>query len=291
MVVQWAMPALSAAMAAAAPAQAGDVGLLLQRSGDGGDWQDLAVLPPGTTAYSDTSVLAGARYRYRVQLLDAAGNDSDFTTMTAGARSLPALPAAPALGPITALAADSLGLSWTPPAGSEVTAYRIERGTSAAGPFSAVGATIAGTSSFSDAGLAPGTGYYYRVVALNEAGGGPPSNAQHGTTRQRTLPAPQDVTARLLDDTTIQISWSGGPAGATAAIEVNAQGEAGYRPLGASAAAGPYTYQEPHPNSYGYRVKFVQGDAESDYTATVLRVVAPGISRPAARVLLPLVVR
>jgi len=150
--------------------------------------------------------------------------------------------------------------------------------------------TPAGANSFSDTGLAPGTSYFYRVVALNDAGASPPSNVQRGTTRQRTLPAPQNVTATLLNDTTIRISWSGGPAGATAVLEVNALGEAGYRPLGTSSAVGPYTYQEPHPNSYGYRVKFVQGNTESDYATAALRVVAPGLSR-GMRVLLPIVRR
>jgi hypothetical protein len=290
-VVQWATPAVSSASASVVPAQASAIGLLIQRSSDGGNWQDLAVLPPGTTVYSDTSVLSGTRYRYRVQALDAAGNDSDFATMTASVRSMPVLPAAPTLGPVTTLAADSLGLSWTIPSGSEVTAYRVERSSNAGGPFSAVAVTPAGANSFSDTGLAPGTSYFYRVVALNDAGASPPSNVQRGTTRQRTLPAPQNVAATLLNDTTIRISWNGGPAGATAVLEVNALGEAGYRPLSTSGALGPYTYQEPHPNSYGYRVKFVQGNAESDYATAALRVVDPGLSRPGTRVLLPLVRR
>jgi hypothetical protein len=133
--------------------------------------------------------------------------------------------------------------------------------------------------------------YYYRIVAQNDAGASVPSNMQRGTTRQRTLAAPRDVAATLLDDTTIRISCSGGPAGATAVVKVNAQGQAGYQLLGTSDAAEPYTYQDPHPNSYRYRVKVVQRNVESDYAEAVLRVIAPGLSRPGTRVLLPIVRR
>jgi hypothetical protein len=74
-------------------------------------------------------------------------------------------------------------------------------------------------------------------------------------------------------------------------LEVNALGEAGYRPLDTSAAVGSYSYEELHPNSYGYRVKFVQGNTESDYAMAALRVVASDLSRPGTRVLLPIVRR
>ena len=68
------------------------------------------------------------RLRVRLQVLDAAGNDSDFATTLDEVRSLP-LPPAPlrTLSTATALSADSMRLTWSPAAGSKQTGYRIEQ--------------------------------------------------------------------------------------------------------------------------------------------------------------------
>jgi Peptidase family C25/Concanavalin A-like lectin/glucanases superfamily/PQQ-like domain len=276
--VRWVLNPPSAASQALSGvhSQAAASGYLLQRRATNGDWQDVATLPPGTTIYTDTDVTQGASYAYRVQALDAGGKDSDFTTMGGEVRTLPAPPPAPTLDSVATLAADSLGLAWHAPAGAEVSGYRVERASGASGPFAPIATTTGETSVFTDTGLLPGTTSFYHVVALNDAGASGPSNVLSATTRQRGLSAPQNVAATLLPDGRVQISWSGGPAGATAIVEVNPLGLAGYMPLGTAGTAGPYTYDPGLPSSFGYRVKFVQGANESDYGMAALRVRTRG---------------
>jgi hypothetical protein len=59
-------------------------------------------------------------------------------------------------------------------------------------------------------------------------------------------------------------------------VEVNPQGVAGYLPLGTAGAAGPFLYAPGMPSSFGYRVKFVQGNNESEYGVASLRVRTSG---------------
>lgn len=112
------------------------------------------------------------------------------------------------------------------------------------------GIAMGDTRIFSDTVLAPNATYFYRVVALNDAGESAPSNVLSGATRARTLP-PQNVIARLLTpEGQIEISWEGGPVGATAIVERNPLGLVGGELLGSTNAVASFTYIEINPNSY-----------------------------------------
>jgi hypothetical protein len=72
---------------------------------------------------------------------------------------------------------ESITVAWTPPAtdtgpGREVTGYRIERATSATGPFEAVGQAPPGSTRYDDTAVENGAEHYYRVVTLTAAGEG-----------------------------------------------------------------------------------------------------------------------
>jgi hypothetical protein len=287
--VSWTLAGAGAAGSASLDGAA--VGYLLQRRTAEGDWEDLAVLPVGTTQWDDTTVQPGVAYAYRLQVLDAAGNDSDFATTLNDVRSLPLRPTPPTLSAITPLGADSLRLTWSPAAGSEQATYRIEQSNTAAGPFTPVASVSSEAAGYTVTGLNAGATYVYRIIALNETGESAPSNTMAATTRSQTLPRPQNVQAVLLADGSVRVTWTGGPSGAQAVIEVNPEGLVGFEALGAAPAAGPYTYTPVSPGNNRYRVKFVQGTTESPYSETPLRLATRGYGVVLEQVYLPLVVR
>jgi hypothetical protein len=52
----------------------------------------------------------------------------------------------------------------------------------------------------------------------------------------------------------------------------NPQGFSGFLPPGAADATGPFVYDPGVPEKFGYRIKFVQGDAESTYALADTRL-------------------
>ncbi len=246
------------------------LGVLLQRSVGGGNWEDVAVLPEGTTAFTDTKVLDNTSYAYRVQVLSSDGNDSDFTYTMTALQSPPALPDPPSLVNVSVEGAEALGLEWEPPESDLVDVYHIERSLSDRGPYTTTLPTSGGVTITLDTGLEAGTTYYYRVIAVNEMGESAPSNVLNGTTREQSLQPPENVSAALDDGGKVEISWTAGPAGVTTVIEYGRGIFHGYLPLAATRAAGAYNYYPGEPDTYFYRLKFVMGDVESDYSETGL---------------------
>jgi fibronectin type 3 domain-containing protein len=83
-----------------------------------------------------------------------------------------------------------IALTWRPLADPTVAAYVIYRSPSESGDYQPV-ARIAGryTTTWVDHGLAPLRVFYYRVAAVNEAGGeGVPTSGARGVTRPEPLP-------------------------------------------------------------------------------------------------------
>jgi hypothetical protein len=189
---------------------------------------------------------------------------------------------------VSTISAEILELAWTPPAGSVVENYLIERSDNAGGPFTVLTTVTGETNNLTDTGLSPAMAYYYRVTALNQSGESAPSNVLGATTKSQTLAAPANVTAILNNQTEITITWDPGPAGATAIVEWSAFGETEYSLLGTASADGSYTFSTGEPNAYTFRVKFVQGDDESPYAYSLSVVIQ---AAPPAAVYLPLISR
>src|SRR3990167_2214942 len=83
-------------------------------------------------------------------------------------------------------------LSWTDNSNNE-TGFSVERGAAIAGPFAAIGSTLADIATFVDAWLAPGNQYLYRILAFNLIGSSGSSNVACVTTPNLPL-SPGNVT-------------------------------------------------------------------------------------------------
>lgn len=143
------------------------------RSSDGGKTYG-AIATVSATGYIDVSVDPSELYFYRV-LAVGAGGRSAFAQ--ASAASLPAVPSAPSDIAGAARSDGGIHLTWIDNSSNEM-GFKVERSDDGI-DFAEVGITSANSSYLSDntPGMAPGTSYYYRVRAYNEAGDSSCTNA------------------------------------------------------------------------------------------------------------------
>ncbi|HKY06425.1 MAG TPA: NBR1-Ig-like domain-containing protein, partial [Blastocatellia bacterium] len=82
----------------------------------------------------------------------------------------PSAPSAPTSLTATAVSDSGINLAWAGPSTNE-DGFRVERKTGSTGVYAQIATLPANSTAYSDAGLAPSTTYYYRVVAFNAAAG------------------------------------------------------------------------------------------------------------------------
>lgn len=131
----------------------------------------LATSTTAMTVYSDTTCTASNMYTYTVAAIDAAGNESAFsssattTTYPTGTGDI-SVPSAPTLLTATRSSSSAIALLWSVSVSHDVSGYNIYRATSSSGPFTTI-VGITTTTSFVDTGLTTGTTYYYEVTAFS----------------------------------------------------------------------------------------------------------------------------
>ena len=145
-------------------------------------WSRLTFTPASDGRYY-ISVVGEANYggvgTYIVALTDGGSGSDERITAIGSQGCVPEAPAGLGLSEVTG---GSVTLSWTAPAHSAISGYRILRGTDAS--TLAVIATDTGSTatSYVDASVSPSTSYVYAVVALSAAGEGAPSVTASTTT-------------------------------------------------------------------------------------------------------------
>ena len=145
-------------------------------------WSRLTFTPASDGRYY-ISVVGEANYggvgTYIVALTDG-GSGSDERITAIGAQGC--VPEAPAGLGLSEVTGGSVTLSWTAPAHSAISGYRILRGTDAS-TLSVIATDTGSTAtSYVDASVSPSTTYVYAVVALSAAGEGAPSVTASTTT-------------------------------------------------------------------------------------------------------------
>ncbi len=112
--------------------------------------------------HTDPDVSQGTTYFYRVSTSGSEGGASTSPTVSLLFPSAVTAPTNVSLTP----SVGQLTLNWTASPPESTPTYRIERATSAGGPFTIIASGLTGTT-FTDLGFQNGTTYFYRVVAEN----------------------------------------------------------------------------------------------------------------------------
>jgi hypothetical protein len=119
-------------------------------------------------------------------------------------------------------------VAWSDVAGED--GYRVERSRNGASQWMAVASTEPDVTTFVDAGLTPGTTYFYRVFATAPEGDSPPSDVVSATTV--VLPStPTSVTAVSGSPTEIDLSWADVEGESGYRIERSLDGVSGWSPI------------------------------------------------------------
>ncbi len=158
-----------------------------------------------TTSYTDNGLTPNNNYSYTVAAYDAAGNTSAqssiLATSTTPDTTTPTVPSGLTL---TTRTLTSIKLGWAAATDNvSVTGYKIYRGGTQVGTST--------TTSYTDTGLAPGSGYAYTVAAYDAAGN---NSAQSAASSFSTLAdtTPPSVPGGLVSPSqtasTITLGWN-----------------------------------------------------------------------------------
>jgi len=156
------------------------------------------------TSFNDTSLTSNTPYNYQVQAFDFAGNNSALSETLSLVTYRTAADAATNLV-ATAISAQEIDLSWSPPVNpTGLSQYLVFGGTSAAN-LQQIAVRSAGTTTYKYLNLAPGTTYYYGIVAVEEGIDAAMSNIAFATTLP--LPSPPSDVAGTPAPTQAVLTW------------------------------------------------------------------------------------
>jgi fibronectin type 3 domain-containing protein len=258
------------------PLVTGASSYVLERAPDaGGVAGTWAVLSSqATTPYADSGLSANTRYWYRLRAANASG--SGAYSPAASVTTVPNIPGKPEL---TLVTKTGLTVTWTEPAGGAAT-YELERALTANGTWTTIVTGAALT--FVDGGLTAGTTYYYRVRALNAAGG---LGAWSPVASTTTIPAaPGTPWFTGVSTVSLTVNWDPIPGATLYQVErspdVNGSAQPGGWVVRATLSGDTYYNDVGTANTlYWYRIRAATDGGFGDYSpqASVATVAnAPG---------------
>jgi LmbE family N-acetylglucosaminyl deacetylase len=176
-------------------------------AGVAGTFAQIASLPAGATAYSNTGLNATTTYWYRVRAenaTDVSAYSSQISVTT------PQGPAAPTNLVATATSPTQINLTWVDNSTTE-TGYTVERApdnSGTAGTFAAIATVPANSVSFSDVTVSENTRYWYRVRGFTAVDVSAYSGLASTTTPQSPPAAPTNLQAQPLSSSSIGLNWT-----------------------------------------------------------------------------------
>ncbi|MCX8129801.1 MAG: S-layer homology domain-containing protein [Clostridia bacterium] len=138
-----------------------------RKAGIDGKWIEIAFLPSNTSSYTDKNLSNTEQYFYRVKVYESTYYKS--FTYSEEIQASAKLPASPSDVSAKAISSSNIKISWKDNYNDEL-GFRIERRPGNSWTYEEVGQALPNTASYLDSGLAPGTGYYYRVCMFDNSG-------------------------------------------------------------------------------------------------------------------------
>ncbi|MEO7157964.1 MAG: PKD domain-containing protein [Vicinamibacterales bacterium] len=149
--------------------------------GPGSSWTPVFASGPNATGWSDTGLLTGATYSYRVRAFTKTQGQiaySAYSPVATGTTQSALYPDPPTNLVAVVNSPTQVKLKWHDEVNKQV-GYQVERAASAAGPWSRVGYVDKSTLTkitFVDASLTAGASYTYQVRATNVVGDSAPAS-------------------------------------------------------------------------------------------------------------------
>jgi chitodextrinase/alpha-tubulin suppressor-like RCC1 family protein len=165
----------------------------------------VATVNSPTLTYSDTGLVNGTTYDYRITACDAAGNCSAQSGAASAMTFDTQAPNTPAAPTITNLGANSLTVNWLNPGDNVgVAAYRVFRG------GVQIATVNAPTLLYNDSGLVSATSYSYAVAACDAAGNCSASSAATIVTTLDNVPpsVPAGLNITNLAANSLTLNWT-----------------------------------------------------------------------------------
>jgi len=158
-----------------------EIGFKIERSLEGTLFSQIATVGGNVTTYSDSNLLPGITYYYRVRAYNGTGDSAYSNTANATTFLLPPPLAPPSNLTATSVSSSQINLSWTDNSSNE-TGFQIARSTDGL-VWLPIGTTAANVVSYNDTGLSSSTLYYYRVRAKSATGDSADSNTASAITQ------------------------------------------------------------------------------------------------------------
>jgi len=141
-----------------------ETGFTIERAVNGGGFVPLIMLAADSVSFTDTTIVSGDSYVYRIASVNHAGQSN--WVETAVVETLP--PAAPSDLLAVLDVGPQIVLQWTDNATNE-SGYVVERSVDG-GEFLSVETLLANATSYTDLSVLSGVTYVYRIAAINNAG-------------------------------------------------------------------------------------------------------------------------
>ena len=253
-------------------------GFRIERKESSGTFAEIGAVSSNMTVLTDTAVIPGNTYTYRVRSYNIYGHSAYSNESVATVPLCGPVPNNPSNLTVTLISISEARLKWNDNSDNEQN-FIVEK-KAEGGTYAVIETLAANTTETNATGLLPETKYYFRVRAKNEYGYSNYSNEATITTPSETATpdAPSGLAATVTSCNQVALNWVDNSINETYFI-VERKLEGGtYEIVSGTVPANTTTYSDnsiEESNKYYYRVKASNINGDSGYSNEVSVTVPP----------------